>query len=236
MRCNLYSLVISVFLIVPNIKAQHGVGLGLSNYKTPFISYSYQKKNIEANVQLSCLQLWKNTIRPYVVDTADFKYADTLTLNLFQGEKRRPGVTIQFNCFLYNKNQIATGIGIGYFTSSILKKNASIGAYNSWIENSDTTASISMIFQQDSLIRNRMGSLQFHWGFHLPVGTKFNLLFYFSTSLAYSKQTLKVEGYDRFAWGLVWPDSDIGYSYTIRTSDWHFQPITRPTIQLTYRF
>ena len=187
-------------------------------------------------MQLSSLQLWKNTIRPYVVDTADFKHADTLTLNLFQGEKRRPGVNIQFNCFLYNKNQIATGIGLGYFTSSILKKTASIGAYNSWIENSDTTASISMIFQQDSLIRNRMGSLQFHWGFHLPVGTKFNLLFYFSTSLAYSKQTLKVEGYDRFAWGLVWPDSDIGYSYTIRTSDWHFQPITRPTIQLTYRF
>jgi hypothetical protein len=168
MRCNLYSLVISVFLIVPNIQAQHSVGLGLSNYKTPFISYSYQKKNIVANVQLSSLQLWKNTIRPYVVDTADFKHADTLTLNLFQGEKRRPGVNIQFNCFLYNKNQIATGIGLGYFTSSILKKTASIGAYNSWIENSDTTASISMIFQQDSLIRTVWEAFSFIGGFIYP--------------------------------------------------------------------
>jgi hypothetical protein len=231
-----FLFIISMALIVPNIKAQHGVGLGLSNYKTPFISYSYEKKNIVANVQLSSLQLWKNTIRPYVVDTADFKFADTLTLNLFQGEKRRPGVNIQFNCFLYNKNQIATGIGLGYSTSSVLKRTALITAYNSWIVDNDTTAILNEFAQQDSLIRNRMGSLQFHWGFHLPLGTKFNLLFYFSTSLAYSKQTLDVSGFDRISWGYSWLDKDIGYSYTINTSDWHFQPITRPTIQLTYRF
>jgi hypothetical protein len=226
-----------LLFVIKSLNAQqHNLGIGLHNYKSPFISYAYQKNNKMVNIQFLSANLWQNSIKPVKIDTADFNFSDTLTMNLFQGEKRKPGVNMQVNYFLYNKNNLIAGMGIGYATSSILKRNASYDAVNSWIIDNDTTSSISSFAQQDSLFRNRKVGAMLYWGIQIPLSPKFEVMCYFSTTIFYSKEILEVEGFDRISRGLTWPDTDVGYYYKITNHKWQFQPISRPTIQLLYRF